>query len=89
MLMAIACAAVVLLLLLLVSGIPKAKQRTPVKALILLCGGFLLYEGYMDLIWEKTVHAPIRLDLLFLLPLMAMATVGGAVWYVWRGRSDD
>jgi hypothetical protein len=50
MLMAVACAAVVLLLLLLVSGIPKAKQRTPVKALILLWGGSLLYEAYMDLI---------------------------------------
>ena len=89
MLMAIACAAVVLLLLLLVSGIPKAKQRTPVKALILLLGGFLFYEGYMDLIWEKTVHAPIRLDLLFLLPLMATATVVGVVCYLWRGRSKD
>jgi hypothetical protein len=44
----------------------------------LLCG----YILYLDFIWSKTVIAPIRLDLLFLIPLSTIAFTGVAVWGV-------
>jgi hypothetical protein len=38
------------------------------------------YEIYMYAIWEKTVHAPIRLDIFVLeLPLLVLGIVGGIV----------
>jgi hypothetical protein len=44
----------------------------------LLCG----YILYLDFIWAKTVVAPIRLDLLFLIPLSTLTFTGVGVWGV-------
>jgi hypothetical protein len=38
------------------------------------------YEIYMHAVWEKSVHAPIRLDILVLdVPLLALGIVAGVV----------
>ena len=44
----------------------------------LLCG----YILYLDFIWSKTVVAPIRVDLLFLIPLSTLAFTSVALWGV-------
>ena len=44
----------------------------------LLCG----YILYIDFIWSKTVVAPIRVDLLFLIPFSTVTFTGVGVWGV-------
>ena len=48
------------------------------RVTFLLCG----YILYLDFIWAKTVVAPIRLDLLFLIPLSTLTFTGVGVWGV-------
>ena len=77
------------LVLLLAGGVARARQRNPVILLAAVWGAFLVYEAYMDFIWEKTVHAPIRADLLLLVPALIGATIVVALVYVARGRTED
>lgn len=42
------------------------------------------YESYMYFVWEKRVHAPIRLDIVFIdLPIMAVSCVIGVLPWAW------
>ncbi len=46
------------------------------------------YETYMFAIWEKTVHAPIRIDILVLdLPLLMLGLMAGIVG-IYRSRTS-
>ena len=40
---------------------------------------YFIYECYMRFVWEPEVIAPIRVDLLFIYPLLLIATVV-AIW---------
>jgi len=77
------------LLLLLAAGIPGKKHRKPAIFLTVLWGAFLTYEWYMDFIWEKTVHGPIRVDLLILVPVMILATLVVAIRCLSQSRTQD
>ena len=60
-------------------------RRLAARWLWALCGvTFLLcgYILYLDFIWSKTVVAPIRVDLLFLIPLSTVTFTGVGVWGV-------
>jgi hypothetical protein len=46
------------------------------------CGLFAVagYESYMTLVWEKTVSAPIRLDIFVIdLPIMCISIIAGVL----------
>jgi hypothetical protein len=53
----------------------------PAVALVLLA----VYELGMDR-WEKTVHAPIRLDLMVEIPLMGIFVIWGVLALVFSGK---
>jgi hypothetical protein len=53
----------------------------PAVALVLLAG----YELGMDR-WEKTVHAPIRLDLMVEIPLMGIFVIWGVLALAFSGK---
>jgi hypothetical protein len=53
----------------------------PAVALVLLAA----YELGMDR-WEKTVHAPIRLDLVVEIPLMGVFVIWGVLALVFSGK---
>jgi hypothetical protein len=60
------------------------RGRRPASRVIwTLCGvtfvlcGYLLY---LEFVWSKTVIAPIRVDLLLLIPLGTLTFLGVAVW---------
>ena len=60
-------------------------RRPTARWLWALCGvTFLLcgYILYLDFIWSKTVVAPIRVDLLFLIPFSTVTFTGVGVWGV-------
>jgi hypothetical protein len=55
---------------------PRKRWTTAVPALILLL--LAIYELRMDR-WEKTVSAPIRLDLVVVIPLVGAVLLAGAL----------
>jgi Na+/proline symporter len=77
------------LLLLLAAGIPGKKHRKPAIFLTVLWGAFLAYEWYMDFIWEKSVHGPIRVDLLVLVPVIIVATLVVAIRCLSQRSTQD
>ncbi|MEY2414551.1 MAG: hypothetical protein QOD84_3157 [Acidobacteriaceae bacterium] len=43
------------------------------------------YEWYMSAVWEKTVSAPIRLDVLVIdFPIMGISIVAGTLAWLWK-----
>ena len=66
----------------LLAGAQKG-QRPASRVIWTLCGvtfalcGYLLY---LEFIWSKTVAAPIRVDLLLLIPLATVTFIGVGVW---------
>jgi hypothetical protein len=72
-------------------SIALAKSRTGHRALLTFSVVDLIgvagYETYVHAIWEKTVHAPIRIDILvFDLPLMMLGVIAGIVG-IYRSRT--
>jgi hypothetical protein len=50
--------------------------------------GIAAYETYMSTVWEKSVHAPIRLDILvYELPLLVLGVMAGIVG-IYRSRTS-
>ena len=66
----------------LLAGAHKG-QRPASRVMWTLCGvtfalcGYLLY---LEFVWSKTVIAPIRVDLLLLIPLATVTFTGVGVW---------
>jgi hypothetical protein len=73
-------------------SVALAKSRPGHRALLTFSVidlvGIAGYEIYMHAIWEKTVHAPIRIDVLvFDLPLMMLGVIAGIVG-IYRSRTS-
>jgi hypothetical protein len=71
------CAIIVILF-----GALYSKRFVPRRSL-LMAGGLIVmsaaaYESYMHFVWEPSVHAPIRLDIVIVdLPLMLIGVIVG------------
>jgi hypothetical protein len=50
--------------------------------------GVAAYETYMTTVWEKSVHAPIRLDILvYEMPLLVLGVIAGIIG-IYRSRTS-
>lgn len=61
-------------------------RRGAARILWWLCAGTVLLCGYIlyiDFIWSRTVVAPIRVDLVFVVPLTTLTFVGVGLWGLW------
>jgi hypothetical protein len=63
--------------------IPEKRLRLAIPAVLLLA--VAVYEIFM-LRWEKTVHAPIRLDLIVEIPLMFVLLAWGIAMLIFPRR---
>ena len=63
--------------------LPEKRIRLGVPMVLL--GLLAIYEALM-LRWEKTVHAPVRLDLLVEIPLMFLLLAWGIATLIWPHR---
>ena len=57
----------------------QIRRAAPLRRILLVIGPaawfiYFVYETYMVYVWEPTVIAPIRLDLTFILPVLAATT---------------
>lgn len=67
-------------------------NRLPLALAALAQYGVAVYESFMHFIWEKTVHSPIRIDMLYIdIPIMAISSLIGFSTLIWglRSRSPD
>jgi hypothetical protein len=63
-------------------GVLYAKRLVPRPSLLLAGGSIVLvaaaYESYMHVVWEPSVHAPIRLDIFIVdVPLIVVGLIVG------------
>ena len=82
---AVAIAAVFAIALMLRRGAATRALRVTVLCTIAIWIAFAIYEWRMNE-WERTVVAPIRVDLLIALPLLAIASLIGIAALVPRKR---
>jgi len=63
-------------------GVLYSRRRVPRPSLLLAGGSIVMvaaaYESYMHFVWEPSVHAPIRLDIVIVdVPLIVIGLIVG------------